>query len=149
MKRSLLLLVLLLAAALPAHAQDPGWRPSSTSMPAMPRMTELQGGWQNSVGPWLQEITRFSGVPAGEVRALGETTGGSDQARFVRFAQGYFTLGTWNDRNGDGRCDMIELYRDKVLRVQLIDANQDGRIDVVRYHDASGKFIREDPLSRR
>lgn len=139
----LLLGASLLGAALPARAQSPDWRPPSRSMPAMPQMAELQRDWRSAVGPWLNGVTRVSGVSAGEVRAEGETTPGSDRARFVRFLRGHFPLGSWQDRNGDGRADMIELFRDGARAVQVVDADYDGTINKLRLYDASGALIRE------
>lgn len=134
---------LLLGAALPARAQGPDWRPPSRTMPSMPQMTELQRDWRSAVGPWLSGVTRVSGVPAGEVRAEGETTPGSGRARFVRFLRGHFPLGSWQDRNGDGRCDMVELFRDGARVVQAVDADYDGTINKLRFYDASGALVRE------
>lgn len=141
--RTPFVLLLLLGAALPAHAQSTDWRPPSRSMPAMPAMAELQRDWRSAVGPWLGAVSQVSGVSAAEVRAEGETTPRSDRARFVRFARGHFPLGSWQDRNGDGRCDMIELFRDGARAVQLVDADYDGTINKLRFYDSSGALVRE------
>lgn len=132
-----------LAAAVPSHAQ--GWRPSA-QMPAMPGMAGLQGNWQSSVGRWAGDIAQVSGKSAGEIRAAGETTPGSDRAKFVRFTSGAFPVSTWSDRNGDGKCDMVEMYRDGARIYQLIDADYDGSANVLRVYSSSGELLREERL---
>ncbi|HEX2093295.1 MAG TPA: hypothetical protein VHG28_12885 [Longimicrobiaceae bacterium] len=144
MKRRLALALLgacaLAALASRARAQD--WRPPSNQMPAMPRLGELQGGWQS---PWTGAMARASGADAGQVRAVGEAAGG-DRARFVRFTAGVFPVATWSDRNGDGTCDLVEIFRDGARVYQLIDADLDGSANVLRVYDASGSLLREERL---
>lgn len=130
-----------------AAAQAPAaqWTPPGRSMPAMPAMAEL-GQWQRAVGPWFRGVDAVTGIASGEVSAKGETTGGNAQAKFVRFSAGARPVAVWTDRNGDGRCDSLELYRDGSVVVQVLDPDYDGSANVVRLYDAGGKLAREDRL---
>lgn len=143
--RNPVLLVLASCALAPAvlHAQDPGWRPPSAQMPAMPAMAGLQDGWRSAAGPWLQGMTRVSGADAGGMRAAGESTGGG-RARFVRFLSGHVPVSTWSDRNGDGTADLVELFRDGARVVQVIDPDYDGSANVLRVYSPSGELLREE-----
>lgn len=126
-----------------AHAQAPEWNPPSRDMPPMPRMAELQGDWQGAAGAWFAGVEQVSGVPADQLRATGEAKPGSDRAQLVRFTSGPLPIAVWTDRNGDERADLIELYRDGTIVVQLIDANYDGQADVLRSYGASGALLHE------
>ena len=50
------------------------------------------------------------------------------------------------DFAGDGKSDMIELYRGGTVVIQVIDADYDGRANVVREYDSSGALSRETRL---
>jgi hypothetical protein len=52
----------------------------------------------------------------------------------------------WQDRNGDGRADLLEIYRGSGVIVQLIDADYDGQANVLRVYAADGTLIREERL---
>jgi hypothetical protein len=138
----------LLFGAGTARAQAPAvsWTPPGRDMPAMPTIAELQGNWQGAVGGWFRGVEQVSGIPMANVRATGETTAGSARAKFIRFSAGARTVAVWTDRNGDGRADMVELYRDGAEVVQVVDADYNGSADVVRLYDASGKLAREDRM---
>jgi hypothetical protein len=125
--------VLMVVAARPARAQD--WRPPTTQMPQMPASSEVNEGWAAGQGRWLL---------AGGARAIAE--GGGSRARFVRFTgESMRVLGAWTDRNGDGKADMVEVYRDGALVAQLLDPGYDGTADVIRVY-ADGKLVREERL---
>ncbi|MDP9349559.1 MAG: hypothetical protein M3P24_10540, partial [Gemmatimonadota bacterium] len=81
-----------------------------------------------------------------EIRATGETTPGGTQARFVRFLAGHAPLATWSDRNGDGNADLVELSRDGVRVLQVIDADYDGSANVLRVYAPSGELVREERI---
>jgi hypothetical protein len=131
-----------------AQAQTPAaeWSPPGREMPAMPTIAELQGNWQGAVGAWFRGVDQVSGIAAAEVRATGETTPGSARAKFIRFSAGPRTVAVWTDRNGDGRADMLELYRNGAVVVQVVDADYSGTADVVRLYDGGGKLAREERL---
>jgi hypothetical protein len=130
-------LVVALAPRL-ARAQD--WQPPSRQMPQMPAMSELDGGWRGSLGAWFAG----TGTAVAEVRAAGEA--GGSRARMVRFLGGVRPVAVWTDRNGDGRCDMIEIFRGGARVAQLIDADYDGTANALRLYDASGALAREERL---
>lgn len=128
--------VLLVAASRPARAQE--WRPASKSMPAMPAPGDVNEAWVGRQGGWLAGGT--SGISA---RPEGVAAG---KARFVRFnGQDMRMAGAWSDRNGDGRCDMVEVYRDGALAAQLLDPAYSGTASVLRVY-ADGKLVREERL---
>lgn len=124
-----------LAAVRLGAQQD--WSPPSRDMPQMPASSELSGGWRGSLAAW------FRGTDDGlaGIRALGE--GGGARPRMVRFMGGARPVAAWTDRNGDGRADMVEVYRGGALAYQLIDADYDGAANVLRVYDASGSLARE------
>lgn len=152
LRRLTVLFVGLLALhALPSAAQGqavPQWSPPTRDMPAMPRMAELQGDWLGGVEAWFSGVEQVSGVSPARLRAVGEARQGSERAQIVRFTSGPLPVAVWSDRNGDGRLDMLELYRGGTMVIQLIDADYDGRANVMRIHDASGALVREERLNR-
>lgn len=131
--RPALLAAVLFAAALGAQ-QD--WTPPSRQMPRMPAAASLQGEWRGSLAAW------FGGAdqPLDGVRALGE---GGSPPRMVRFMGGSRPVATWTDRNGDGRADLIEVFRGGAVAYQLIDADYDGSANVLRIYDSTGALARE------
>lgn len=134
-----------------ARAQTPGtpqWTPPSREMPQMPRMADLQGDWLSSVLAWFRGTEQVTGAAPAGLRAAGEARPGSERAQIVRFTSGPRPVAVWTDRNGDGRLDMLELYRSGTVVVQLIDADFDGNANVVRILDASGALIREERMRR-
>ena len=112
------------------------WSPPSPQMPQMPASSALAGDWRGELGPWF----RGAGDLA-EMRAMGE--GGGARPRMVRFTSSARPVAQWTDRNGDGRADMIEVYRNGGLAFQLIDADHDGTANVLRIYDAGGGLARE------
>lgn len=145
MKRGLFLALLAGAAlAAPDAARSQDWRPPSRQMPPMPDRGALQGGGASAAGAWLGSMAGASGTAAGEVRAAGE--GGGARAKFVRFTSGVFPIATWSDRNGDGKADLIELFRGGDRVYQLIDPDYDGTANVLRVYSPSGELLREERL---
>jgi len=124
-------------AAVRLRAQQQDWSPPSRTMPPMPASAELSGGWRTSAGAW------FRGADEGVdgIRALGEGSGA--RPRMVRFMGGSRPVAAWTDRNGDGRADLVEVYRGGAVAYQLIDADYDGTANVLRVYDASGALARE------
>ncbi len=142
-------LVALFAGVSEAPAQAaPQWSPPSRDMPAMPSMAALQGDWLSTLGPWFRGVEQVSGVSPTRLRAMGDAKPGSDRAQLVRFSSGPVPVAVWSDRNGDGRLDLLELYRTGAVVIQLIDADYDGQANVMRILDASGTLIREERLHR-
>ena len=126
--------VLLVIASRPARAQD--WRPPTTSMPSMPASAEVNDGWAGGQGRWF--------IASGGVKARAE--GNGPRARFVRFTGGDMrTVAAWSDRNGDGRCDMVEAYREGALAGQRIAPDYDGTANVMRVY-SGGTLVREERL---
>lgn len=124
-----------LAAVRLGAQQD--WSPPSRDMPQMPASSELSGGWRSALAAW------FRGTDEGldGIRAMGEGRGARPQ--MVRFMGGARPVAAWTDRNGDGRADLVEVYRGGALAYQLIDADYDGAANVLRVYDASGALARE------
>ena len=135
-------LVLAVFLLTPVLVRAQGWSPPSRQMPAMPSTAELGGGWIASQGAW------FAGV--GDASALrGSASGAKDgKALQVRFTGGStpVPVAVWSDRNGDGRADMIEIYRRGAVSFQLIDADFDGTANVVREYESGGKLTSESRL---
>jgi hypothetical protein len=119
---------LLLAVGTPAAAQ--GWTPPSRQMPSM----QVADGWQGSMGGWFLPGT-----------ALNTARAQSDRG-YVRFSAGPRPVAAWSDRNGDGRCDILELFRGGAVAYQLVDADYDGRADVLRIYDDAGQLQRTERL---
>jgi hypothetical protein len=154
MTRSVGLLIALLVVglglpfAMPAQGQASpadGWRAPSAEMPAMPRTAELRGEWAQSLGSWFRGVDRISGVETGRLVAQGEPAS-EERPRFVRFSSGPVPVVNWSDRNGDGRADLIEIYRNGVVVLQVVDADFNGRANVVRYLDSRGALVREERI---
>lgn len=122
------------------RAQAQEWNPPSRQMPDMPDSGELEGGWRGSKGAWLAG----TGTGLDQLRASGEGARGG-RARLVRFMGGTRPVAVWTDRNGDGKADMIEVYRGGALAFQLIDADYDGTANVLRVYNG-GSFVREERL---
>lgn len=141
---SMVLAGVLLAVGNPADAQ--GWTLPTRAMPMMPTMANLPGGWQGSAGAWAGAAARLAGVSAGAIRGAGEAASGSERTAFVRFTSEARPVATWTDRNGDGRSDMVELFRGGILAVQVVDADYDGQADAVRHFDSSGKPLRTEEV---
>ncbi|HEX5724515.1 MAG TPA: hypothetical protein VFX98_03565 [Longimicrobiaceae bacterium] len=137
-------LAAILCSAPRLQAQE--WSPPSRQMPSMPTQAQLQGDWRSAAGAWFAGVDRISGVGLGEMRAAGESPGSGGRVRFVRFSGGVRQAATWADRNGDGRCDLVEIFRSGAVAVQLIDPDYDGTADVIRVYDASGALARESRL---
>ncbi|HEU0013353.1 MAG TPA: hypothetical protein VFQ45_06700 [Longimicrobium sp.] len=127
-------LALLAIAAVRLRAQQE-WAPPSRDMPEMPASSALGGGWRASLASWFSG----TGQALDGIRAVGD--GG-----VVRFMGNARPVATWSDRNGDRRADMIEIYRNGALAYQLIDADYDGRANVLRVYDASGNLVSENRL---
>jgi hypothetical protein len=135
-------LALAAGAAVPAAGQGGAWAPPSRAMPEMPAMAELDGAWRGALAAWFRGTDEISGVPLAQVRATGEAgTGG--RSAYVRFMGGPRAVAVWSDRNGDGRADMIEIYRGGSVAFQLIDSNYDGHANVLRAYDSGGALLRE------
>jgi hypothetical protein len=113
------------------------WTPPSRQMPQMPASGELDGGWKGALGGWFNGL----GVQVSEMRAVGE--GGGARPRFVRFTSNMRPVEQWSDRNGDGRADMIEVFRDGVRAYQLVDADYDGQANSFRAF-SGGSVSREE-----
>lgn len=128
---------LTLLAATRLSAQD--WSPPSSQMPQMPAASTLSGGWRGDLAAWFRGLGDLAAV-----RAMGE--GGGPRPRMVRFTGGARPIAEWTDRNGDGKADMIDIYRDGSRVFQLIDADYDGAANVMRVYDASGGLAREQRL---
>jgi hypothetical protein len=138
--------VLLAALGPTASLEAQAWRPSTRQMPAMPAIGELAGDWLGARAVWFNGVAAISGVEPGALQAVGEAGRGDAKARVVRFNSGPLPVVVWQDRNGDGRADLVEIYRSGGLIIQVIDADYDGQANVVRTYDATGALIREDRL---
>jgi hypothetical protein len=151
LRRAAVLVFLIAAAGIVPRAATAqtspadGWRVPTRAMPAMPSAAELQGDWMSRLGTWFQGVDGISGVARARLSARGEPAGASP-ARYVRFSGGPIPVVAWSDRNGDGRADLIEFYRNGTVVLQVVDADFDGSANVVRYHDASGALVREERL---
>jgi hypothetical protein len=138
MRRTLRVFALVAVAVVTGGvAAQQDWTPPSTRMPEMPTAASLEGAWRTALAPW------FGGAdqPVDAVRARGE--GGGARPVLVRFMGGARPVATWTDRNGDGRADMIEVFRGGAVAYQLIDADYDGNANVLRIYDSTGALARE------
>jgi hypothetical protein len=140
--------VLLLAepSVTPLAAQGAEWRPPSTEMPLMPRVAELGGDWLGTRAAWFSGVEGISGVAPARLSAGGDRRRGSDFLQVARFGQGPVPVVVWSDRNGDDRADMIEIFRSGGVIIQLIDADYNGRANVLRVYDGRGQLVREERL---
>ncbi len=138
------LVVLLLLAPRVVSAQQ--WQPATRQMPAMPQMSELSGDWLSSRAAWFSGVAEVSGVQPGTLRAVGEPRRGASETQVVRFNNGPVPVVVWQDRNGDGTADIIEIYRSGGVVLQVIDADYDGQANVVRVYDSSGRLSSENRL---
>lgn len=129
-----------------AEAQATDWTPPSSQMPSMPEVAALEGNWQAALGSWFRGVEGVAGVAPGALRARAEAASGSSRASLVRFTSGMRPVVVWSDRNGDGRCDMLEIYRSGTVAVQMLDPDYDGSANVVRHYDASGGLAKETRL---
>lgn len=118
------------------------WSPPSREMPEMPATAQLGGGWRASLSPWFRGVNEaLDGI-----RAVGDGTsreGGTARPRMVRFMGGARPVAAWTDRNGDGRADLVEVFRDGAVAYQLIDADYNGMANALRIYDGSGALSRE------
>jgi hypothetical protein len=132
------------AVATPADAQSyrPGWR----QMPQMPAMGDLSGDWLGPRSNWFNGTAEISGVAPSDLTPVGQARGGSRQAQVVHFNSGPVPAVVWQDRNGDGNADIVEIYRAGGVIVQVIDADYDGQANVLRVYDASGTLTSEERL---
>jgi hypothetical protein len=130
----------------PGAVEGQSWRPSTRQMPAMPSMSELSGDWLSARAAWFNGVAEVSGIEPGGLRAVGEARRGTSETQVVRFNNGPVPVVVWQDRNGDSRADMIEIYRSGGVVVQVIDADYDGQANVLRVYDASGKLSNETRL---
>jgi hypothetical protein len=145
MFRSLALaLLVLLSTTIGAPAADAqAWNPGSSEMPLMPERSELSGDWLSARAQWFNGLHEAAGITPSELRATGEGRSATNRTQVVRFANGTRPAVTWSDRNGDGRADLIEVFRNGSLVYQLIDADYSGRANVLRTYDSQGTLISE------
>lgn len=137
-------LALSLAAADTATAQD--WRPPSRAMPTMPQASEVSPTWMAARSDWFRGAAGAVGVDASTLRITGEGRQAGGQVQVVRANAGPLPVIVWQDRNGDARADLIEIFRSGSVIIQLIDADYDGTANVLRVYDASGSLMREDRM---
>jgi hypothetical protein len=130
-----LLVLAALVGATPYRGQE--WSPPSRQMPQMPASADLAGGWRGSLGSWFNGL----GVSLAGLRAEGD---GGTRPRFVRFSFNLRPVEQWSDRNGDGRADLVEVYRNGALAFRLVDADYDGTANSLRAYDTSGSVAREE-----
>jgi hypothetical protein len=141
---AVLLLLFALAAPAAARAQGPQWKPPTREMPMMLSQSDLHGDWLSSRKAWFQGVEGISGAAPASLRATGEAKSGSKYLQMVRFTSGPLPVVVWSDRNGDGRADIVEIYKSGGVIIQVIDADFDGSANVVRVYDAGGKLLRQD-----
>lgn len=125
-------------------AQD--WRPPSRNMPAMPQASEVSTGWMSNNNDWFGSAAGAAGVSAESLRVSAEGRQEGGQAQVVRVTSGPLPVVVWQDRNGDGRSDLIEIFRSGGVIIQVIDADYDGAANVLRVYDSAGKLVSEDRL---
>lgn len=126
------------------HAQD--WRPPSRDMPPMPQLAELTPSWMSARSDWFGGAATLSGIAASDLSVAGEPRPGSHQAQVVRVSNGPLPVVVWQDRNGDSRVDLIEIFRNGAVVLQVIDAEYDGQANVLRRYNDSGALLQEDRI---
>ena len=148
MTRNLFALLFLVGAGLgtagKVTAQD--WQPPSRTMPPMPQASEVNAGWMASNNAWFGAAAQAVGVDGSSLRISSEGRLRGGEAQVVRANSGPLPVVVWQDRNGDARADLIEIFRSGGVVIQLIDADYDGAANVLRIYDASGRLVREDRL---
>ena len=110
----------------------------------MPSVQELSGSWMSAQATWLAGVQAVAGISQSRLRPVAEGRGAT--AQVVRFNDGPAPAMVWQDRNGDGRADIIEIFRGGGVIVQIIDADYDGQANVLRRYDASGRLLGEERL---
>jgi hypothetical protein len=140
------LLLLALAAPAAARAQGPQWKPPTREMPMMLRPSDLRGDWLTPRKAWFQGVEGISGAAPTSLRATGEAKSGGGYLQMVRFTSGPLPVVVWSDRNGDGRADIVEIYKSGGVIIQVIDADFDGDANVMRVYDSGGKLLRQDSI---
>jgi hypothetical protein len=121
MPRTILVVLAILtlsALATPANAQE--WRPSWREMPEMPAMGDLDGDWLGPRSTWFAGTANISGIQPSSLRPVGQARAGSSQAQVVHFNNGPVPAVVWQDRNGDGRADIVEIYRAGGVIIQVL-----------------------------
>jgi hypothetical protein len=116
----------LLIALLPAD-----WTPPSRLMPLMPLREVLQRDWTAALAPWFADL----GQDLSEIRLSGDHSGGA-RLHVAQFFHDLRPVEVWNDRNGDGRADMIEVYENGALIARLVDSDYDGSANILHRYDA-------------
>lgn len=134
-------LLLALSSVQTGHAQD--WQPPSRDMPSMPSLAELTPAWMTGRSAWLGGAGTLS---AGDLAVSGEPRPGTQQAQVVRVSSGPLPVVVWQDRNGDSRVDLIEIFRNGTVVTQIIDAEYDGQANVVRRYNEAGALLQEEPM---
>ena len=140
------LLLAPIAAPRQAHAQGPSWKVPSGEMPMMPTKAELNGDWLGPRRAWFQGVEALSGATPSSLRASGEARPGSQHVQMARFTSGPLPVVVWSDRNGDGRADIVEIYKGGGVIIQVIDADFNGSANVMRVYDAGGKLLRQEAV---
>ena len=135
-RRTLGLLVALLLCFPRRYAAGQEWTPPTRQMPMMPSPAQVTAAWTAAQRAWIAD-------PAGADRAVAEGSGARGAAQYVRFVSDMRPVAAWSDRNGDGRCDMVEIYTNGVMVIQVIDSDYNGAANVVRYYDANRRLVRE------
>jgi hypothetical protein len=137
-------LALLVLTVEQSTAQE--WRPPSRDMPSMPPVAQISPEWMSQQSGWFAGAAPLAGVSASALRISGEPRRGSPNAQVVRASAGPLPVVVWQDRNGDNRADMIEIFKTGGVILQLIDADYDGQANVLRIYDTSGALVREDRM---
>lgn len=137
---------LVVLLALPDRGSAQEWSPPSREMPVMPQSTELNAEWLSAQAGWFSPVPNLSGVAMSDLSVSGSGRSSGGQVQVARVTSGPLPIVVWQDRNGDSRTDLIEIYRNGSVVLQVIDADYDGQVNVLRRYDASGALIREDRL---
>lgn len=110
----------------------------------MPGVQELSGDWIASQSAWTAGVQAVASVSPSQLRPVAEGRGA--RAQVVRFNDGPMPVMVWQDRDGDGRADIVEIYRGGGVIVQIVDADYDGQANVLRRYDSGGSLLREERL---